>query len=126
MIDKKASMMSKGKGNKNFQFEVYDDEEHPGLNHQVVEEIEDYLNQQDALDGTNPNIIDDEDIDYEYHNIQYSGARGLLAEMEEAVDDGDLIDPEVQEIIHSANHGNKILNNGYAVSTHHQRSKSFS
>ena len=86
----------------------------------MVNEIEDYLNQQDAMDGSNQNIIDDDEIDYEYNN-NYSGARGLLAEMEEAVDDGDMIDPEVEDIIASANPGNhKIVNHGHVHSgVHH-------
>jgi|LauGreDrversion4_2_1035121.scaffolds.fasta_scaffold852381_1 hypothetical protein len=54
--------------------------------------------------------IEDEEFDYEYNN-HYSGARGLLAEMEDAVEDG-MIDPEVEDIINSAaNMGNKVVNN---------------
>ncbi len=85
------------------------------------------MNQQDALDRSPPQFHDDQ-IDFDFNN-QYSGAREILAEMEEA-DGGDMIDPEVEDIINAVgNHGgNRILSHGQVVShgVHHQRSKSFS
>ena len=106
MINKKHSGVAQkqSKAGKNFQFEIYDNEDpvaaYPGLNNQVVEEIEDYLNQQDALEGGhNQLVLDENEVEMEYEYNNYSGARGLLAEMEVAVHDRDIVELEDEDII---------------------------